>query len=158
MVGVEGTKMFGIGGRAFTKAIERDLDIDFVQAEALKLALETNKVPEHKRTAIIESLNNTLDVWIEGVGLALDEFKNVEHLPHHIMLCGGGASLDLLVERLEESTWYTEQAFYTQTNRSLYRSYTGGRNNRHNGYNKRSYGHYSNGLVACGCGYYSTKA
>lgn len=109
--GVEGTKMFGIGGRAFTKAIERDLDIDFVQAEALKLALETNKVPEHKRTAIIESLNNTLDVWIEGVGLALDEFKNVEHLPHHIMLCGGGASLDLLVERLEESTWYTEQAF-----------------------------------------------
>ena len=29
--------MFGIGGRAFTRAVERDLGVDFDQAEALKV-------------------------------------------------------------------------------------------------------------------------
>src|SRR5437868_12505748 len=46
--GVEGTKMLGIGGRAFTHAIERDLDTDFVKAEALKLSLSTAHDPKHK--------------------------------------------------------------------------------------------------------------
>src|SRR6266567_6272369 len=37
--GVQGTKMFGIGGRAFTRSIERELNVTFLQAEDLKLAL-----------------------------------------------------------------------------------------------------------------------
>ena len=32
--GVQGTKMFGIGGRAFTRAVERDLGVDFDQARS----------------------------------------------------------------------------------------------------------------------------
>ncbi len=35
--GVQGTKMFGIGGRAFTKGIERDMDVNFEEAEKLKI-------------------------------------------------------------------------------------------------------------------------
>src|SRR3982751_3205171 len=42
--GVEGTKMFGIGGRAFTHSIERELDIDFTKAEALKVGLSGHQV------------------------------------------------------------------------------------------------------------------
>lgn len=109
--GVQGTKMFGIGGRAFTRAVERDLGIDFLQAEQLKVGLSTNKVPRNKVPAIEAALSKTLDVWINGVELALGEFSKLDHLPHRVYLCGGGSSLDLLMEKLEQSNWYTSLPF-----------------------------------------------
>jgi cell division protein FtsA len=109
--GVQGTKMYGIGGRAFTKSIERELSIEFTQAEELKLALGTNKIPAHKTAAMNAALDRTLDVWISGVELALGEFDKLDHLPHHLLLCGGGASLDMLMERLQKNGWYTKLPF-----------------------------------------------
>ncbi|HET7529080.1 MAG TPA: cell division FtsA domain-containing protein [Candidatus Saccharimonadales bacterium] len=107
--GVEGTKMFGIGGRAFTHAIERQLDIDFVKAEALKLGLSTH---ESKHRADIEkALNKTLNVWMNGVDLALNEFPKLDHLPHRILLCGGGSSLEMLMDRLEKTDWHKRLPF-----------------------------------------------
>jgi cell division protein FtsA len=102
--GVEGTKMFGIGGRAFTHAIERDLDVDFVKAEAMKLALSGHE-PHHKAD-IEKAIEKTLNVWINGVELALSEFPKLDHLPHRILLCGGGSSLEMLVDKLESSDWH----------------------------------------------------
>ena len=108
--GVEGTKMFGIGGRAFTHAIERELDVDFIKAEALKLGLASAPEPKHK-SEIEKVLEKTLNVWINGVELALSEFPKLDHLPHRLLLCGGGSSLELLVERLENSEWYKRLPF-----------------------------------------------
>jgi cell division protein FtsA len=109
--GVQGTKMFGIGGRAFTRSIERELSIDFVQAEELKLALVSNRLPQNKRVAIENALHKTLDVWVSGVELALSEFTQLDSLPNRIFLCGGGSSLDMLVERLSETAWYKKLPF-----------------------------------------------
>lgn len=109
--GVQGTKMFGIGGRAFTRAIEREMSIEFAQAEELKLSVGTSKVPAHKAAAIENALNKTLDVWQSGVELALSEFTALDHLPNRILLCGGGSSLELLVKRLEQAGWYRELPF-----------------------------------------------
>ena len=109
--GVQGTKMFGIGGRAFTRAIERELSIDFVQAEEIKLALDSNRIPQNKRVAIEGALEKTLDVWLSGVELALSEFTQLDTLPNRIFLCGGGASLDILMERLGETRWYKNLPF-----------------------------------------------
>jgi cell division protein FtsA len=109
--GVEGTKMFGIGGRAFTRTVERDLSTDFDQAEALKLAIDSNKIPQHKKAQITESLRKTLDVWMSGVELGLSEFTKLDHLPHRILLCGGGSSLDMLMDELAETNWYTSLPF-----------------------------------------------
>lgn len=109
--GVQGTKMFGIGGRAFTRAIERDVNVSFLQAEELKLAIGTSKFPHVKKADVETALGKTLDVWLSGVQLALSEFNQLDHLPHRILLCGGGSSLDMLVDRLESSDWYTELAF-----------------------------------------------
>jgi len=109
--GVQGTKMFGIGGRAFTRSVERALDISFVQAEEIKLSLGTNKIPSSKVSVIEKALDKTLEVWLGGIELALGEFTNLDHLPHRLLLCGGGSSLDLLVDKLEESSWYTKLPF-----------------------------------------------
>lgn len=109
--GVQGTKMFGIGGRAFTRSIERDLGIEFADAEEVKLALGTNKIPAHKQEAAEASIDKTLDVWINGVDLALSEFDKLDHLPNKLLLCGGGSSLDDMVHLLEDSPCYKELPF-----------------------------------------------
>jgi len=104
--GVEGTKMFGIGGRAFTHSIERELDVDFTKAESLKLGLSTGTADSKKQPAIEKALAKTLNVWAGGVDLALSEFSKLDHLPHRVLLCGGGSSLEMLMEQLESSDWY----------------------------------------------------
>jgi len=109
--GVQGTKMFGIGGRAFTRAVERDLGVDFDQAEALKVGLSSSRVPTQKRPDIEKALEKTADVWISGIELALAEFDKLDHLPHRLFLCGGGSSLDMLMSRLEEASWYKSLPF-----------------------------------------------
>ena len=109
--GVQGTKMFGIGGRAYTRAIERDLSVEFEQAEELKVGLSANQVPANRRPAVEAALGKTADVWIGGIELALSEFTKLDHLPHRMFLCGGGSSLDLLMDRLEQTDWYKALPF-----------------------------------------------
>lgn len=89
--GVQGTKMFGIGGRAFTRSVERELDVSFEQAETTKLALGKGVLPDNKRRLTEKALDKTVRVWRSGVELALEEFQSLDHLPHNILLCGGGA-------------------------------------------------------------------
>jgi cell division protein FtsA len=108
--GVQGTKMFGIGGRAYTHAVERDLAVPFEQAEEMKVGLSTNKVAVQQRPAVEAALAKTADVWIGGIELALSEFNKLDHLPHRMFLCGGGSSLDLLMDRLG-TDWYKNLPF-----------------------------------------------
>lgn len=109
--GVQGTKMFGIGGRAYTKGVERSLGVSFLQAEELKLGLSNGKAPESKKKAIEASLHKTLEVWTSGVELALAEFTQLDHLPYRLLLCGGGSSLDMLMRQLASTDWYSELPF-----------------------------------------------
>lgn len=109
--GVEGTKMFGIGGRAYTHAVERELDVDFIKAENLKVGLSDGTVSEPHQTQIEKALNKTLNVWISGVELALAEFDKLDHLPSRVLLCGGGSSLDMLMDKLDQGDWYKAVAF-----------------------------------------------
>lgn len=109
--GVEGTRMFGVAGRSFTKTISNDLGIGYEAAEKLKLNIDDDKIRPNVRETINESIEKTLDVWISGVQLALGEFDAIDHLPNRFLLCGGGSSLNALVDRLETSNWYRELPF-----------------------------------------------
>lgn len=109
--GVEGTKMFGIGGRSFTQTLANELNYEFMIAEELKLKTSSGTIAEDMKKAAEKAINKTLDVWIGGVQITLNEFTAVDHLPSRILLCGGGASLSQLVERLKDSDWYKECAF-----------------------------------------------
>ncbi len=109
--GVQGTQMFGIGGRAFTKSIVRDIEVGFLEAEKLKLGISDGTAPRQLTERIEKALTKTVKVWRSGVELALGEYNTLEHLPHHILLCGGGASLELLVNELESSDWYRRLPF-----------------------------------------------
>ena len=109
--GVEGTRMFGIGGRSFTRTIASEIGITYDEAEKLKVNLSHEKIKPDIKKAAEEAIDKTLDVWLDGVGLALEEFDSVDHLPNRILLCGGGSSLDQLVEALAERDWYKDLPF-----------------------------------------------
>jgi len=109
--GVQGTKMFGIGGRAYTRSVERELDVDFDKAEKMKLALSNNQNPDDKDKAVEAALSKTLGVWIKGVELALGEFTKLDSLPNKLFLCGGGSSLDMLKHELNSTDWYRTLPF-----------------------------------------------
>lgn len=104
--GVEGTRMFGIGGRSFTRTIASQMDLSYDDAEKLKVNLDHDKIKETVRKKAEAAIDRTLEVWLDGVELALSEFDSVDHLPNRILLCGGGASLDQLVEALSKRDWY----------------------------------------------------
>lgn len=109
--GVEGTKMFGIGGRSFTHQISEALGVDFETAEQYKLDYDTGKLDDRVKSKIETALSRNISVWLTGVEVALEEFKNIGGLPRNILLCGGGASLSLLQETLAISDWYESLPF-----------------------------------------------
>ena len=109
--GVEGTKMFGIGGRSFTRTIASEMDLSYTDAEKLKVNLDHSQIKATVRKKAEVAIDKTLEVWLSGVELALSEFDSVDHLPNRILLCGGGSSLDQLVEALSSREWYKDLPF-----------------------------------------------
>ena len=109
--GVEGTKMFGIGGRSFTNQIANEMGLPYKNAEKLKVNLSNDKLKSNIAQQAMDAIENTLDVWVSGVELALSDFENIDYLPSRILLCGGGSSLESLTERLENSDWWKELPF-----------------------------------------------
>lgn len=109
--GVEGTRMFGIGGRSFTRTIAGELDLTYDQAEKLKVNVGSENVKATVKKHLGAAIDKTLDVWIAGVELALSEFESVDHLPNRILLCGGGSSLQELVDALNERDWHKDLPF-----------------------------------------------
>lgn len=110
--GVEGTKMFGIGGRSFTHQIAETLDVDFETAEKYKLAIKNPaKVPADIKDKMLIAIRRNLAVWLSGVEITLEEFNLTDMLPNKILLCGGGAGLNELQDVLATTDWFKELPF-----------------------------------------------
>ncbi len=109
--GVEGTRMFSIGGRSFTHQVEEALGVDFETAEEKKLAFDTGDLDDREKSKVEAALSRNINVWLTGVEVALEEFGADGSLPKTVLLCGGGASLSLLQETLAVSDWYKNLAF-----------------------------------------------
>ncbi|HVE81106.1 MAG TPA: cell division FtsA domain-containing protein [Candidatus Dormibacteraeota bacterium] len=112
--GVEGTKMFAIGGRSFTKRIAQIAGVSFEKAEQMKLEYSAGKMEKPEdRKAVEEAVNADINVWLSGVELSLAEFTRLDHLPAKILLCGGGTGLPQVVQALQ-GEWYKRLHFARQ--------------------------------------------
>lgn len=109
--GVEGTKMFGIGGRSFTNTIASEMNLSYNDAEKLKVNIGHSHIKPTVAKEVNAAIDKTLEVWVAGVELALSEFDSVDHLPNRILLCGGGASLEKLVDALGKAEWHKDLPF-----------------------------------------------
>lgn len=102
--GVEGTKMFALGGRAFTKRIAQTLGVSFSKAEDLKIAYADGKLPKDENQVVKQALEADTRVWLSGVELTLEEFAG-DLLPSRIMLAGGGSNLPEISRALKDHQW-----------------------------------------------------
>lgn len=111
--GLEGTRMFAIGGRVFTKSIADVFDLSFTEAEKLKIDYSSGKLDGKPKIAerITKALKNDCEVWLSGIELALEDFSNVDLLPSRILLCGGGSLLPDIKKFLEGKEWIKRLPF-----------------------------------------------
>ena len=98
---VEGTRMFTLGGRTFTKRLAQSLNVSFEEAEEIKLAYSNDKLEKQSHKLVREAMKSDCEVWLSGVALTLSEFENVDVLPSKILLCGGGSHLPEIKEVLD---------------------------------------------------------
>jgi len=102
---LEGTKMFTLGGRTFTKRLAQSLNISFGEANDIKIAYANDKLEKQSHRIVREAMKSDCDVWLSGVALTLSEFDNIDVFPSKILLCGGGANLPEIREALESREW-----------------------------------------------------
>lgn len=103
--GMEGTKMFALGGRAFTKRLAAELSVSFEEAEAFKIRYSEGKLGKDVSGKIEKMFVDDCSVWLSGVELSLSEFSENDLLPNKIFLCGGGSGLPGIKKALSTSNW-----------------------------------------------------
>ncbi len=108
---VVGTKMYAIGGRTFTKRIAVELNISFQEAEKLKISYTADKLEQKSKKIISDIIKDDTEIWLEGIVLALSEFKSLDVLPSKILLCGGGTHLPEIKDALNNTKWYKKLHF-----------------------------------------------
>jgi cell division protein FtsA len=97
---VEGTRMFALGGRAFSKSLADRLDVGYEEAERIKIEHALgHDIDDAEEVAQI--IGEDVAVWAAGVELVLEEFGQGGLLPGRIELCGGGAALPEIRAALE---------------------------------------------------------
>ncbi|MGD8486682.1 MAG: cell division FtsA domain-containing protein [Chloroflexota bacterium] len=107
---VEGTRMFALGGRAFTKSLADRLDVGFEEAEQVKIAHARGDGTEDANE-VAEIIAEDIAVWAAGVELVLEEFGQHGLLPGRVELCGGGAALPEIRAALEAESFGTSLPF-----------------------------------------------
>ncbi|HEY5488026.1 MAG TPA: cell division FtsA domain-containing protein [Candidatus Limnocylindrales bacterium] len=90
--GIEGTRMFALGGRAFTKSIADRLDLPFPRAEEVKVDYARGlAVPQKADVARV--IADDVAIWSAGVELVMEELASGDLLPGRVYVCGGGSRL-----------------------------------------------------------------
>lgn len=109
--GLEGTKMFALGGRAFTKRLSAELGVSFEEAESFKIRYAEGKLGKDVSAKIEKIFADDCNVWLSGVELSLSEFSDNDMLPNRIFLCGGGSGLPGIKKALMTSAWTKKLPF-----------------------------------------------
>jgi cell division protein FtsA len=108
--GIEGTRMFALGGRAFTKSIADQLDLPFPRAESLKVDYARG-LPVERRDDVAKIVAEDVDVWSAGVELVMEELAAGDLLPGRIYLCGGGSRLPEVPAALADEKFWKRLPF-----------------------------------------------
>ena len=110
--GIEGTKMFALGGRAFTKRLAEVLGQNLPKAEEVKLQYSNGRLRRDRIFKVRQALEQDSKIWLAGVELTLGEFSsNSDLLPGRILLCGGGSLLPEIKAVLLSEAWISKLPF-----------------------------------------------
>jgi len=113
--GLEGTRMFALGGRAFSKRLSQELNIGFEEAESLKIKYSEGKLSADVNAKVEKILDDDCRVWLGGVEISLLEFNQSNSLPSKILLCGGGSAMPGIKKALNSPEWIERLPFAVRT-------------------------------------------
>jgi cell division protein FtsA len=108
--GIEGTRMFALGGRAFTKSIADRLDLPFPKAEEMKIDYSRGVRMEH-REDVAGVITDDVAIWSAGVELVLEELSEGDLLPGRVYLCGGGSHLPEIGQVFQDEAFWKRLPF-----------------------------------------------
>jgi cell division protein FtsA len=108
--GIEGTRMFALGGRAFTKSLADRLDLPFPRAESLKVDYARGLAVD-ERDEVGRIVGEDAEVWAAGVELVMEELGGGDLLPGRIYLCGGGSRLPEIRDALASDRFWKRLSF-----------------------------------------------
>jgi len=106
--GLEGTKMFALGGRAFTKHLAQEFNLGFEVAEKMKIDYTNGQMRKEDAERLSLLFADDCRVWLGGVELSLLEFAETDILPSRIFLCGGGSALPGIQQALSSPDWWKQ--------------------------------------------------
>ncbi|MEA2635113.1 MAG: cell division protein FtsA [Chloroflexota bacterium] len=109
--GIEGTRMFPIGGRVFTKKLASRFGISFADAEAVKLRHSKGELPVEHAEKVSAVLARDAEVLVEGIAITLQEMSKGDRLPTAIYLAGGGSALPEVKNQLQVFRWEDKLPF-----------------------------------------------
>ena len=108
--GIEGTRMFALGGRAFAKSLADRLELPFPRAESAKVDYARG-LPVDRHDEIATIVGEDVEVWAAGVELVMEELGGGDLLPGRIYVCGGGSRLPEIAAALRAERFWQRLSF-----------------------------------------------
>lgn len=112
---VVGSKSFPLGGKSITSHISQALQMSLEEAEKVKRDYAEGKVLEEQQRKIHPIVTGEVDLWLQGLSLALADLQQgSDPLPELLYLSGGGSLLPDIEQRLNQEKWAKKVGFATK--------------------------------------------
>lgn len=108
---VESMQSFSVGGRAVTRAIQKQSKATHLQAEKTKHSYAFGDLDKRSANKLSPIIEEELSIWKAGVELALKDFPATKTLPEDIYLTGGGSLLPEALSTLKDRKWSQDLSF-----------------------------------------------
>ena len=109
---VVGSQSFPLAGQAITNHIAQSLGVSIQDAEKLKHDYAEGRVLEDQQKKIHPIVTGEVDLWLQGLTLALGQLqRGSDPLPQIVYLSGGGSQLPDIEQRLIQEKWSKKVGF-----------------------------------------------
>ncbi|HSX39831.1 MAG TPA: pilus assembly protein PilM [Candidatus Saccharimonadales bacterium] len=103
--GIVSTRTLSIGGKHFTEMVSQKMGITYKEADNVKKSYALGKLTKSESLIVQSSLQDVLDIWLDGIELTFGEFTGVKTFSPNIYLVGGSSQLPDIMELVSKEPW-----------------------------------------------------
>jgi cell division ATPase FtsA len=103
--GIVATKSLNVGRFHFIEGISNKMGLTISEAERMLNAYIGGNLAQSESSIVQGSLEDSLDIWLEGLELLFGEFSGVKTFSSKIFITGEGADLPDLLTLAKEEPW-----------------------------------------------------
>ena len=97
--------MFALAGKMFTKSIQKELNLTYLEAEEIKIKYSKDKLDNYTKNKVSSIIQKNLYYWLVGLEILLKDYISLKDSNTTFYICGGGALLKDLQEGLLYYPW-----------------------------------------------------